>query len=86
MITESLDRWNVNHSALNFAKLRVSWAQVGNSADAYQLLNERNISVTNITNTLTNQSESYFFSRFDETKRLYDLKNELVESYEISLQ
>lgn len=86
LITESLDKWDVNHSAINFAKLRVSWAQVGNSADAYQLLNERNISVTNITNTLTNQSESYFFSRFDETKRLYDLKNELVESYEIGLE
>ncbi len=84
IFTESLNRWDVKSSVLNYGKVRLSWAQVGNDTSPYQLFNyrtlhtKRDVSDGQITTILTpNKSD---------TKALYDLKNETIESYELGLE
>lgn len=84
IFTETLNKARGEKSFLNYGKLRLSWAQVGNDTAPYRLYNyrtiqtKRDVSNGEITTILTpNKSD---------TKALYDLKNETIESYEIGLE
>ncbi|MBK7713722.1 MAG: SusC/RagA family TonB-linked outer membrane protein [Bacteroidales bacterium] len=60
---------------LSFGKIRASWAQVGNDSDPYLTMN----GYASTTTTYNGQGLSWM----NETIPLYDLKNELTQSWEI---
>ncbi|MDU1904430.1 MAG: SusC/RagA family TonB-linked outer membrane protein [Dysgonomonas sp.] len=78
LFTESLERWESKPSFLDYGKLRLSWAQVGNDADPYQLYNWRTVNVDHKTGNLTTTK--------GDVDALYDLKNETINSWEIGLE
>ncbi|POY37057.1 SusC/RagA family TonB-linked outer membrane protein [Solitalea longa] len=85
VFSEMLERNGKNLGPISYGKLRASWAQVGNDAAAYQLMNYMNITVKNVTDQNGNIIQ-IINSNASNTKALYDLKNELVESYEFGLE
>lgn len=81
LITESLERWDSKPSFLDYAKVRASWAEVGNSGTPYQLLDRRTYAVENLMN-----GNSIIVSSIENIKRLYELREEKVRSYEFGLE
>ncbi len=69
------DALNINNNILSFGKVRVSWAQVGNDSDPY--LTKRGY--TSYTTSYLGQG----FASKSGTLPLFNLKNELTESWEI---
>jgi TonB-linked SusC/RagA family outer membrane protein len=65
----------VSKNVLSFGKIRASWAQVGNDSDPYLTQN----GYSSITTTFNGQG----LSSMNETIPLYNLKNELTESWEL---
>ena len=78
LFTETFSRKNINLGPLNYGKLRLSLAQVGNDTDAYQLFNYRQLKVDHKTGKLTSSMSS--------VQALYDLKNETINSWEVGLE
>lgn len=69
------DAFDVSSDLLSFAKIRASWAQVGNDAEPY---------LTKLGyNSYTIGYNGQSFASKNGTIPLYDLKNELTESWEI---
>lgn len=81
LITESLAKWDSKPTFLDYAKLRASWAEVGNSGTPYQLLDKRGYAVENL-----QDGTSIIISSLENIKRIFDLKEEKVRSYEIGLE
>lgn len=71
---------------LNYGKLRVSWAQVGNDTDPYSLYNYRELNTSYVVNESTGQIETVLQGLKSDTRALYNLKNETINSYEIGLE
>lgn len=71
---------------INYGKLRLSWAQVGNDTDPYRLYNTRALSTSYIVNERTGQMETILNGDKGDTRMLYDLKNETINSYEVGLE
>ena len=69
------DALNINNNILSFGKARISWAQVGNDSDPY--LTKRGY--TSYTTSYLGQG----FASKSGTLPLYNLKNELTESWEV---
>ncbi|VAW21284.1 Outer membrane TonB-dependent transporter, utilization system for glycans and polysaccharides (PUL), SusC family [hydrothermal vent metagenome] len=69
------DALELNPDILSFGKVRVSWAQVGNDSDPYLTISGYN----SYTTSYTGQS----YASASGTIPLFDLKNELSESWEI---
>ncbi|MDL2214929.1 SusC/RagA family TonB-linked outer membrane protein [Dysgonomonas sp. OttesenSCG-928-M03] len=63
---------------IEYGKVRMSFAQVGNDTDAYRLHNYRNIRV--------NSQDGSMQANKSQTRALYDLKNETINSWEIGLE
>lgn len=78
LFTETFNRDGNKLGPLNYGKLRLSWAQVGNDTDPYSLYNYRTISVTNGKNEMIGLSAPGLAN--------YDLKNETINSWEIGLE
>ncbi|SHF88872.1 SusC/RagA family TonB-linked outer membrane protein [Dysgonomonas macrotermitis] len=62
---------------INYGKVRMSWAQVGNDTDAYRLHNYRTIRV--------NSQDGSMQANKNQVKALYNLKNETINSWELGL-
>lgn len=62
---------------LNYGKVRLSWAQVGNDTDPYQLLNYRRI---------TSTAGGQLIATKSDILALYELKPETIESWELGLE
>ncbi len=75
-----------NTGPLSYGKLRLSWAQVGNDTEAYQLFNYRTLTTQYVYNPVTEQIETIIQPLKSDTKSSYDLKNETINSYEIGLE
>ena len=69
------DAFNIDEKILSFGKVRASWAQVGNDSDPYLT----KIGYNSYTNTYLGRG----FASRSGTIPLYNLKNELSESWEI---
>jgi len=63
---------------IEYGKLRMSLAQVGNDTDAYRLHNYRNIRVSSQDGSMQGNK--------NQTRALYDLKNETINSWEVGLE
>lgn len=61
---------------INYGKVRLSWAQVGNDTEPYQLYNYRTIRV----------NDGVLEGTKSDVKALYDLKNETINSWEFGLE
>lgn len=81
LITESLNKWEAKPLFLDYAKVRASWASVGNGGGAYQILDKRGYNVENMMN-----GNSIIISSIENIKRLRELKRENVTSYEFGLE
>jgi TonB-linked SusC/RagA family outer membrane protein len=86
LITESLNKWNANLGFIDYAKLRASWAKVGNDAGAYQLLNYMPFSTNKVADPVTGEIITQLVGNRSDTEALFNLKNETVESYEFGLE
>ncbi len=69
------DALNINKNILSFGKARISWAQVGNDSDPYMT----KAGYTSYTTSYVGQG----FASKSGTLPLYNLKNELSESWEV---
>ncbi|AFD08712.1 SusC/RagA family TonB-linked outer membrane protein [Solitalea canadensis] len=85
VISEMLERKGSNLGPFSYAKVRASWAQVGNDALPYQLLNYMDIAVDRTTDPNGNIIP-VINANASNTKALYDLKNETIESYEFGVE
>ncbi|PXV65424.1 TonB-linked SusC/RagA family outer membrane protein [Dysgonomonas alginatilytica] len=81
LITESLNKWDAKPSFLDYAKLRASWADVGNSGTPYQLLEKRGYGVEQLQN-----GTPIIISSLENVLRFQDLKEERVRSYEVGFE
>lgn len=86
LITESLNKWNATQDWLNYAKLRASWANVGNGGLPYQLQNYYRISTNRIVDPATGQIITQIVGTKSDTEANPNLKNETVKSYEFGLE
>lgn len=89
LITESLKKWNANLAFLDYAKLRASWARVGNDAAPYQLLNYMPFTTNKVAVCHGNgngEVVTQLIGNRRDTEALFDLKNETIESYEFGLE
>lgn len=77
LVTETLHKANINTGPINYGKIRLSWAQVGNDTSPYRLYNYRNIQVAEDGTLLGNK---------DQVEAFYNLKNETVNSWEVGLE
>ena len=80
LFTETLKKSNSLPDFLNYGKLRLSYAQVGNDASPYQLYDYYTVRLP-LENGVANLNPTK-----SDTKALYDLKNETVNSYELGLE
>lgn len=78
LFTETFNRQDISLGPINYGKLRLSWAEVGNDTDPYQLMNYRGLSVNHPTGNLTTSSSL--------VKALYNLKNETIKSWEVGFE
>ncbi len=86
LFMDSFEKWGINTQAFNYGKLRLSWAQVGNDTDPYQLVNTRRLSTSYVVNPITGQIETVLNGVKSDTRSLYELKNETINSWEIGLE
>lgn len=86
LFSETLSRINEDFGILNYGKLRLSWAQVGNDTRPYQLYNYRTLNTQYVYNPVTEQIETIIEPLKSDTKALFDLKNETIDSWEIGLE
>ncbi|MEN9919515.1 MAG: hypothetical protein RL662_1951 [Bacteroidota bacterium] len=86
LLSESLKRMSENLGFIDYAKIRASWAQVGNDAKPYQLLDYESLSTEYVVNPNNGEIETLLNGSKSSTLALYDLKNELISSYELGLE
>lgn len=86
LFSESLSKWNVKPSFLDFGKLRLSWAEVGNDTDPYRLLDYLTLGTTYVYNPETDQVETILNGKKSNILNNPDLKNETITSWEAGLE
>jgi len=69
---------------INYGKLRLSWAQVGNDTSPYQLYNYRTIRTSQ--SVINGEQRVILEGNKSDIKAYYDLKNETINSWEIGLE
>jgi outer membrane receptor protein involved in Fe transport len=86
LFTESLSKWDVKPDFLDFGKLRLSWAQVGNDTDPYRLLDYLTLGTTYVYNPETDQVETVLNGNKSNVLNNPNLKNETITSWETGLE
>lgn len=76
LVKELLDKFNISTGVVNFAKVRVSWAEVGNDTDPYNLTNYYDIRYDN--NILNVSTRNY--------KVEPNLRPEKIRSWEVGAE
>ena len=69
---------------INYGKLRLSWAQVGNDTDPYQLYNYRTILTSQA--VIDGEKRVILEGNKSDVKANYNLKNETINSWEVGLE
>jgi TonB-linked SusC/RagA family outer membrane protein len=78
VFTQMLSQMGKDMGPLTFGKLRVSWAQVGNDTEPYQLLDYYKINYDVKDGVFTAESENYMANP--------NLKSETIQSWEVGLE
>jgi outer membrane receptor protein involved in Fe transport len=87
LLTDFLQNREIATGPLNFAKIRASWAEVGNAVAPYQLLNYQKIlSINKIYDKNTGKIENELSAQKSNIKALYDLKPEKIQSWELGFE
>jgi TonB-linked SusC/RagA family outer membrane protein len=78
VFSQMLNQMDVNLGPMTFGKLRVSWAQVGNDTEPYQLLDYYKIDY--------NIKDGIFVANSENFMANPNLKNETIQSWEVGLE
>ena len=86
LFSESLSRWDAKPDFLDFGKLRLSWAEVGNDTDPHRLLDYLTLGTTYVYNPVTDQVETVLNGTKSNILNNPNLKNETITSWETGLE